>query len=106
MARLGGQKPLSPSEAASCLPALIDRVTDNPGETVIIDLHEERGTAVLVDAVHYELMTLRAKLVEDREPIRLAGSINPLVSADEQEARIAVRRKRQTELAAAKLKDL
>jgi len=108
MASKNGQKPLLAAEARARFLELLEQVMRKPGTTVYIGHRDRPGSAVLVDGVHYELLQQRAKFADSPpgEPFRLAGSIIPLVSADEQEARMAARRKRQAELAAAKLADL
>lgn len=80
----------------------------HPGTAVYIGHRNREGSAVLVNRVHYELLLEKAKIVDHPpgEPFRLAGSILPMMPADVQESRMAERRKRQAELAAAKLASL
>jgi prevent-host-death family protein len=108
MAILKARKTLLVSEARARFSELVEQVMGSPGAAVFIGRRNRRGSAVLIDAQHYELLLEKAKIVDNPpgEPFRLAGSIIPLISADEQEARMAERRKRQAELAAAKLADL
>jgi PHD/YefM family antitoxin component YafN of YafNO toxin-antitoxin module len=54
---------LSASEARARLPELYDQVTGNPGTTVCIAAPNDSG-AVLVDAVHYEVLLLKAGLAD------------------------------------------
>jgi PHD/YefM family antitoxin component YafN of YafNO toxin-antitoxin module len=55
---------LSASEARARLPKLYDQVTGNPGTTVRIAAPNGSGTAVLVDAVHYQVLLLKAELAD------------------------------------------
>jgi prevent-host-death family protein len=108
MLTIKGRKTLLVSEARARFSELVQQVMNRPGVAVFIGRRDRKGSAVLIDALHYELLLEKAKIADNPpgEPFRLAGSIIPLISADEQEARMAERRKRQAELAAAKLADL
>ncbi len=55
---------LSVSDAQARLEELVDRLTENPGTTVYIASPENEGTAVLVDASHYQLLLLRAQVAD------------------------------------------
>lgn len=111
MPPLHAQKPLAAAEAGASISRLIEQVTRDPGKAVVIANENSEASAVLVDTLHYELLTHRAKQnsaidFTPGEPFRLAGSMEILVSDDELEAGIAAERRRQAELAAAKFADL
>jgi len=55
---------LSASEARARLLELYDQVTGTPGTTVRIATPNGGGTAVLVDAVHYQVLLLKAELAD------------------------------------------
>lgn len=101
-------KPLLAAEARARFSELLEQVMSRPGTAVHIGHRDREGSAVLVDGVHYELLRQRAKFAGAPcgEPFQLAGSIIPLTSAEEQEARMAARRQRQAELAVRKLAEL
>lgn len=108
MSVVNGRKPLLVSEARARFSELVEQVMEEPGSTVVIGHRDRKGSAVLVDARHYELLLAKAEIVDNPpgEPFRLAGSMKLLVPADELEASISAERGRQAELAAAKFGDL
>jgi PHD/YefM family antitoxin component YafN of YafNO toxin-antitoxin module len=55
---------LSVSDAQGRLEELVDRLTENPGTGVYIAYPETEGTAVLVDASHYQLLLLKARVAD------------------------------------------
>jgi|SRR5688500_3402988 len=105
---MNGRKPLLVSEARARFSELVEQVTDAPGTAVLIGHRDRKGSAVLVDASHYQLLLAKAEIIDNPpgEPFRLAGSMKLLVTADELEASIAAERQRQAELSAAKFSDL
>lgn len=108
MAKLNRPKPLLVSEAAARMPALVDRVTEHPGETVVIGNGGPGGAAVLVDSGHYQLLVEKARTADRSAgmPFNIVGSLQILVSDEELEEGIAARRRDQGSRAAAKLADL
>ena len=108
MPKLNTPKSLLASEAGACMPALVVQVTERPGTTVVIDDDGASGSAVLVDAVHYQLLMEKAKLSDGTagKPFSIVGSIEILVSDEELEQGIAARRREQAQLAAAKFADI
>lgn len=111
MTPLHARKPLPSSEAGTCISKLVEDVTQNPGKAVVIANGGSKDSAVLVETLHYEVLTHRAGKkngtgLTPGEPFRLAGSMEILVSDDELEAGIAGDRRRQADLAAAKFNDL
>lgn len=108
MPGMNGRKPLLVSEARARFSELVEQVMDAPGSTVVIGHRDRKGSAVLVDACHYQLLLAKAEIADNPpgEPFRLAGSMKLLVPPDELEGGIAAERRRQADLAAAKFADL
>jgi hypothetical protein len=108
MPKLNSRKPMLASELGAGVPPLVEQVTEQPGITVRIDTDGARGSAVLVDAVHYQRLVEKAKNadVSPEKPFSIVGSIEILVSDEELEQGIAARRREQAALAAAKFGDL
>lgn len=111
MPPLHARTPLPSAEAGDCIYKLVEEVTQNPGKAVVIANGGSNDSAVLVETLHYEVLTHRAGKKNGTgfmpgEPFRLAGSMEILVSDDDLEAGIAADRRRQADLAAAKFSDL
>lgn len=102
------KKPLLVSEARARFSELVEQVMEQPGTAVHIGHRGRKGSVVLVDALHYQLLVERAKVAEQTwgNHFRLAGSIEILVSDEELEAGIAADRRAQADRAAAKFSDL
>jgi prevent-host-death family protein len=105
---VNGNKPLLVSEARARFSELVEQVMAQPGTAVHIGHRGRKGSVVLVDALHYQLLVEKAKVADHTwgNPFRLAGSIEILVSDEELEAGIAAERQRQADLAAAKFNNL
>ena len=108
MVNLSPRKELLASEARARFSSLLEEVSSHPGTAIFIAHRDRKSAAVLVDAAHYEVLMHKADLVDHPpgEPFKIAGSLKILVSDDELESRIAARRQRQAELAAAKRAEL
>lgn len=108
MVNLSPRKAVLASEARARFSSLLEEVSEHPGTAIFIAHRDRKSAAVLVDAAHYEILMRKADLVDHPpgEPFKIAGSLKILVSDDELESRIAARRKRQAELAAAKRSEL
>lgn len=108
MVRFSSGKKLLASEARAKFSSLLEEVSVHPGRAIYIARRDRKNAAVLVDAAHYEILMRKADLVDHPpgEPFQVVGSLKILVSDDELEARMAARRRRQTELAAAKRAEL
>jgi hypothetical protein len=111
MTPLHARKPLPSSEAGARIYNLVEQVTRSPGTAVLIANGDSKESAVLVDTRHYELLVHQASRGAAaapvlREPFRLAGSMEILVSDDELEAGITAERSRQADLMAAKFRNL
>jgi prevent-host-death family protein len=108
MPSVNTRKPLLVSEARARFSELVEQVMEQPGTAVHIGHRGRKGSVVLVDALHYQLLVERARVAEQTwgNHFRLAGSMEVLVSDEELEAGIAEDRRAQAELAAAKFNDL
>jgi prevent-host-death family protein len=108
MPSVNTKKPLLVSEARARFSELVEQVMEQPGTAVHIGHRGRKGSVVLVDALHYQLLVERAKVAEQTwgNHFRLAGSIEILVSDEDLEAGIAADRHAQAELSAAKFSDL
>lgn len=108
MPSVNGRKPLLVSEARSRFSELVEQVMEQPGTAVHIGHRGRKGSVVLVDALHYQLLVEKARVAEQTwgNHFRLEGSIEILVSDEDLEAGIAADRRTQAELAAAKFADL
>lgn len=96
------------SEARARFSELVEQVMEQPGTAVHIGHRGRKGSVVLVDARHYQLLVERARVAEHSwgTRFRLAGSMEILVSDDDLQAGIAAERRAQDDRAAAKLSDL
>lgn len=108
MPSANGRKPLLVSEARARFSELVEQVMEQPGTAVHIGHRGRKGSVVLVDALHYQLLVEKAKMTDQTwgNHFRLAGSMEILVSDEELEQGIASERRKQAELAAAKFDDL
>ena len=101
-------KKLSVSEARANLFDLVEQVTADPREEVVIEHRSQKGRAVLVDAGHYEyLKAAAAGLRRIRErPFKLKGSMRQTVPPDEFDHWFEENRRRAAAAADAKFSDL
>lgn len=108
MPSVNTKKPLLVSEARARFSELVEQVMEQPGTAVHIGHRGRKGSVVLVDALHYQLLVERVKVAEQTwgNHFRLAGSMEILVPDEDLEAGIAADRRAQAELAAAKFSDL
>lgn len=108
MPSVNTKKPLLVSEARARFSELVEQVMEQPGTAVHIGHRGRKGSVVLVDALHYQLLVERAKVAEQTwgNHFRLAGSMEILVSDEDLEAGIAADRRAQAGLAAAKFSNL
>lgn len=101
-------KKLSVSEARAKLFDLVEQVTADPQEEVVIEHRSQKGRAVLVDAGHYEyLKAAAAGLKQIRErPFKLKGSMQPTVPPEEFDDWFEENRRRAAAAAVAKFGEL
>ncbi len=95
--------PIPISEARARISELVEQVTAQPGCSVLIGHHDPERAAVLVDALHYEMLLAKAAVADHQsgQAFRLAGSI-PVEQGKDPVAWIEAQRTRQSELAAEK----
>ena len=101
-------KKLSVTEARANLFDLVEQVTAEPQEPVVIEHRNQRARAVLVDADHFEyLVASAAGLRQIRErPFRLRGSMRLTVPPEEFDAWFEENRRQAAEAAERKFDDL
>jgi hypothetical protein len=99
---------LTVSQARAQLFELIDEVTQNPEEPVVIEHRDREERAVLVDEGHYRYLVNVAQgvMVAREQPFKLFGSMQLKVPEDEFDAWLDENRRTQADLAARKLGDL
>lgn len=92
------------SQARAELFDLVDRVTSQEGEVVLIEHRDRVERAALVSERHlrYLYATIEELRKRGTQPFRLAGSMKLLVSVEELEAALEQSRREQARLAAAK----
>ncbi|HEV7588937.1 MAG TPA: hypothetical protein VGO40_12545 [Longimicrobium sp.] len=99
---------LTVSQARAQLFELIDAVTQNPEEPVVIEHRDREERAVLVDEGHYRYLVNVAHgvMVAREQPFKLFGSMRLNVPEAEFDAWLDDNRRTQADLAARKLGDL
>ncbi len=101
-------KKLSVSEARAKLFDLVEQVTADPQEEVVIEHRSQKGRAVLVDEGHYEYLKAQAaglKQIRER-PFQLRGSMQLAVSPEEFDEWFEQNRRDAAEAADRKFDDL
>lgn len=102
------KKELTVSEARARLFELVEQVTGNPDEPVVIEHRNKGGRAVLVDADRYDYLASLARGVMKvhERPFQLYGSMQLGVPEDEFDAWLDENRRDAADRAARKLADL
>ena len=99
---------LSVSEARARLFELVDEVTSNPDDAVVIEHRDRDERAVLVNADRYNYLVQAAHgvMVARERPFRLFGSMQLNVPEDEFDTWLDENRRSQAGLASRKLDEL